>query len=334
MLQRTLDTLEYLRNDPVGEAKTGQTPHEIIFRGGKSCVRYFAPVEAKHRPLFISMPLINTWNIWDLLPGSSLVAALRDQGFPVYLLDWGKPGPEDAANPLSYYIDTVLGRAIDRSTRHARARYGVDQLDAIGYCVGGSFLAIHIARHPQAVRKLALVAAPIDFHRSGRLALWAEKDAFPVDALIDGVGNYPGSLMKTSFSWLKPAGQTRKYVSLWERIEDPQFRTLWAAMEQWAGDEVDFPGEAYREYITGCYFDNALMNGGWSMSGTPVDLKQATIPALAIAASDDHIATPEAVKGLVAAWGGPVEYKVIKGGHVGISVQKSLSEALTAWFTS
>jgi len=334
LLGRTAQTAKFLAADPVLTAKTGQTPHEIVFRMGKTALRYFPPspeAEAK-RPVLISMPLINTWTIFDLLPGRSVVSKLTAAGIPVYLVDWGRPGDEDEQRPLSYYIDDVLGRMFDRARRHATKHHDTDELDAIGYCVGGTFLSVHLARNPAQAKRVAFVATPIDFHSSERLARWANPDTFPLDTLIDSVGNYPADLMRTSFSWLKPSGQTAKWVGLWERIDQDGFPELWAALEQWNGDNVDFPGEAYREYVRRCYFDNALMTGGWVLGTTPVNLSKAETPALVIGASRDHIAPPTACGGLEKVWGAPCEVKTIRGGHVGICVGSTLAATLIEWF--
>lgn len=332
LAERTLETVKYLAGDPVAAVRTGQTPHDVIFTQNKAALRFFRPAQATAAPVFVSMPLINTWTIWDLLPGKSTIAALVAAGVPVYVLDWGRPGPEDARIPLSDYVDGLLGRMLDRAKRHARAQGYAPDVDAIGYCVGGTFLAVHLARHG-GVRRAAFVCTPIDFHASGRLAVWARPETFPLDAIADA-GNFPAERMRSSFQWLKPVGQSRKWFSLWERIDAPGFRELWAALEQWNGDNVDFPAEAYREYVRKCYFENALMNGAggaWTMGSTPVDLKRAQMPAVAIAATEDHIVPPEAAFGLARAWGGPVECRTIRGGHVGIGVGKALPDALLAW---
>jgi polyhydroxyalkanoate synthase len=235
---------------------------------------------------------------------------------------------------MSYYVDEVLGRMIDRAKRHARSHHDTDELDAIGYCVGGTFLSIHLARHPGQVKRVAFVATPIDFHRSERLARWANPESFPLDTLIDSVGNYPKDLMSTSFSWLKPSTNTAKWVGLWERIDVDGFPELWAALEQWNGDAVDFPGETYREYVQRCYLDNALMTGGWVMATAPVDLSKAVAPALVIGASRDHIAPPAACGGLEQVWGGECRVETIRGGHVGICVGNTLPRTLIDWFAS
>jgi polyhydroxyalkanoate synthase subunit PhaC len=335
MLQRAMDLGEWLSRDPVRSVATGRSPHTIIHRQNKAAVRFFAQQgEQKARPLFISMPLINTWTIFDLLPGKSVVEALRRAGVPVYVLDWGHPGPEDQQQDLVETIDSILVRALQRSTRHARGAglLSADELpDALGYCVGGSFLSICLSRHPGLARRMALLAAPIDFHKAGRLCDWARPDHFPVDDIVDSLGNFPAHMMRDSFAWMKPVGQTRKWRSLWDRYEQPGFPEVWAAMEQWNGDNTDFPGETYRQYIKLCYFENGLVKGGQHLGGRPVDLRAATIPALAIAAEDDHICPPAAAFGLQDCWGGPVEVRQIKGGHVGVCLGRALHQLLIDW---
>ncbi len=334
MLQRSIRVAKFLATEPARRARIGQSPHAVVFRQGKASLRHFAPAEPKHAPVFVCMPLINTWQIWDLLPGHSVVEKLVSEGVPVYLLDWGSPGSEDSQTSLAHYIDSGIGRMFDRARRHARETYGEGPMDAVGYCVGGTFLAIWLARNPEAVRRVALVCTPIDFKASGRLAVWARPETFPVDDIVDGLGNFPAELMKTSFAWLRPAGQTRKWVSLAERIDKPEFREMWAAMERWSADAVDFPGEAYREYVKRCYFDNALIEGGWFLDGKPVDLSTAKIPMLAIAASGDHIVPAPAAFALQDVWGGEVECRELKGGHVGVSVTPALPDALLEWVRS
>ncbi len=333
--RRMVDLARFLGSRPVERARTGATPHSVIHRQNKACVRYFAPpagTPVGRTPLFVSMPLINTWTVFDLLPERSVIAALLADGVPVYLLDWGRPGPEDQQVRLDELVDDLLPRAVDRSLRHARQHHGADALDGLGYCVGGTFLAISLARHPAMLRRLALLAAPIDFHASGRLSTWARPETFPLDDIVDGFGNFPRELMAGSFAWLRPMGQLAKYKGLWERGDSADFRTLWAAMEQWNGDGVDFPGETYRAYVRGCYFDNALMQpGAWQLGNAPVDLSRGTAPATVFAAAGDHICPPEAAFGLARVWGGPVRTETLRGGHVGVCIGRDLPRALRAW---
>lgn len=335
MTERTRLTAQAALDQALRPPAIGQTPHEVIFRQNKAAVRYFAPRHPeglRRAPVFISMPLINQWQIWDLLPGHSLVEDLTAAGVPVYLLDWGRPGPEDSTLSLGHLVDVLLHRSMDRARRHA----GGGELDAIGYCVGGTFLAVYLGRHPAGVRRAAFCCTPIDFHASGRLAVWASPQNFPVDTAIAGFGNYPGRIIRDAFSWLRPEGQTRKWVGLWERAEDPGFRALWAAMERWNSEAVDFPGEAYREYVRRCYFENALIKpkdapSTWLLDGEPVDLSRATMPALSLAADRDHIVPPPSAHALEQVWGGPVQTRTVRGGHVAPSANGVFSGALLDW---
>lgn len=327
---QTVETVRWLSTDPVSRVRSGQTPHAVIHQDRKACVRYFAPQEALHPPVFCVMPLINTWTVFDLLPGRSVVGALTAAGVPVYVLDWGRAGREDQDLPMSHYVDTVLGRCLRRAVRHA----GVEQIDVLGYCVGGTFLALHLARNPGPARRAYFLATPIDFSEAGRLGRWSRPENFPLDAIVNGFGNFPATLMQESFRWLRPMGAAAKWKSVMDRGHEPAFQQLWAALERWNGDGVDFPGETYREYIRRCYMDNATVNGGWVMSGRPVDLGQCRIPAVAVAASEDHIVPVAAAHALERVWGGPVKTAVVRGGHVGVCAGSALPASILEWLGS
>lgn len=335
-LERSVELGQFLASRPVARARLGATSHRVIHRQGSSALRYFPPARGAqiHQPLFISTPLINGWAILDLLPGRSLVGALSAVGVPVYLLDWGVPGASDRGLSLGALIDQRLPRALSRATRHARAEghLPADGLPAaLGYCVGGTFLAMSLARHPGLVDRMALLATPIDFSEGGLLNTWADPERFPVDALIDDLGAFPKELMREAFAWLRPMAQLSKWRSLHARIHEHRFAETWAALERWSTEGVDFPGEAYRAYVHGCYFDNALMGDSWMLDGRPLQLKAATIPARVFAATSDHICPPAAANGLLAAWGGPVEAELLQGGHVSVCLSAALPARLLSW---
>lgn len=280
--------------------------------------------------MLISMPLINRWTVFDLMPGRSVVQKLLDAGLPIYLIDWGRRFPEHADLTIADLVDGTLRRCTDRARRHA-ATLTDAPLQAIGYCVGGTFLAAFCALHPTAFERVAFVATPIDFHASGRLHLWADPDRFPVDDIIDGWGNFPADLLRTSFDWLRPSNMTRKWKTLVDRVDQDGFTDVWSAIERWNTDPVDFPGEAYREYVKRCYFDNALVEGGWNLAGRSVELGAVGVPALSLAADSDHIVPPPAAHALERVWGGAVTTQTVRGGHVGICLGRSMPSALIGW---
>ena len=61
-------------------------------------------------PLLIVFSLVSRSYILDLTPGNSFVEHLRDDGFDVFLLDWGVPDERDADNGLEDYAERLAAR--------------------------------------------------------------------------------------------------------------------------------------------------------------------------------------------------------------------------------
>src|SRR5579875_2663533 len=132
----------------LGEAPipTGQTPKEVIWTKNKAQLYHYLPAEKKRYPIPILCiyALINRSYVLDLLPGNSLVEYLVNQGFDVYLLDWGTPGEEDRRLNFEHYVLDYIARAVIKVLYHARAR----QCTLLGYCMGGTMSVIYAALFP------------------------------------------------------------------------------------------------------------------------------------------------------------------------------------------
>lgn len=319
----------------LGLPRRVETPHAVIHRQHETALRYFpTAVPQTAAPLFLNASLINTWPVFDLLPGRSLIGALTGAGVPVYVMDWGRPGPEASERPLSQLIDSTLPRALRRAARHARANglLAADQrLDALGYSVGGTFLAMALSRHPELAARVVLLCAPIDFHASGRFAKLADPSWLPLDDLVDGSGNIPANLMRLSFLMVDPAANVRRLRQLWSAVGDVRAVSDWWVVQQWLLDSVAFPGECYREYVQRCYIDNALVSGGWELGGRPVSLADGRIPALVVAGGSDTICAPAGALALAHCWGGPVTTELLDAGHIDICLGSALPALLLEW---
>lgn len=319
----------------LGLPRRAETPHAVIHRQHETSLRYFpAAVPQTAAPLFFNASLINTWPIFDLLPGRSLIGALTGAGVPVYVMDWGRPGPEAAERPLSQLIDSTLPRALRRATRHAR-QAGLlapdAALDALGYSVGGTFLAMTLARHPGLAARMVMLCAPIDFHASGRFARLADPSWLPLDDLVDGAGNIPGNLMRLSVLMVDPVANVRRLRQLWSAAGDQRAVSDWWLLQQWLFDSVAFPGACYREYLQRCYVENALIDGRWVLGDAPVSLFSGENPALVIAGRSDTICAPAGALALAHCWGGPVTTALLDAGHIDICLGSALPTLLLEW---
>src|SRR5207244_11051560 len=113
-------------------------------RDGVVLYRYGSGSRAKATPILLVMSLVTKPYVFDLRPGSSLVADLLAAGQDVYLLDWGTPGPADAYNGLETYCDEYLPKAIDAALRTSRA----SGITLLGYCVGALLCLVTLAANP------------------------------------------------------------------------------------------------------------------------------------------------------------------------------------------
>ena len=114
--------------------------------------------------ILIVFPLINRWYILDLQRGNSFVEFMSQQGFDVFLLDWGIADPAEAENTLEDYVDDYIPEAIEATLREA----GTDEVNLIGYCFGGVLTLLLAAGHPELpIRGLVTLATPADYSKMG-----------------------------------------------------------------------------------------------------------------------------------------------------------------------
>jgi polyhydroxyalkanoate synthase len=309
-----------------------QTPRdEYPLEGGARLYRFRGERsrDLGARPILLVPSLINRWYVLDLRPGASLVEALVGAGLDVWLLDWGTPEAEDR------YLDwdavlRRLGRAVRRVLRESSDGIGI-----LGYCMGGTLTTIYAAQHPEQFAALVTLAAPIDFSQAGMLRRMVDPSWFDADAIADA-GNVAPSQMQAGFTALRPTLDAAKLVSMPELAKDPKARDAFLALEEWAGDNIPFPAEAYRRYIREMYQENQLVQGTHRANGAPAPLGAIRCPTLVITASRDTICPASAATALLAHVGATDKSIVeVAGGHVGAVVgskaAKEMYPALVRW---
>lgn len=304
------------------------TPREVVWSLNKvKLYRYLPtkPAGERHRtPLLLVYALINKPFIFDLAPGRSFVEYMVDQGFDVYLLDWGSPGPEDAKTTLDDYVTGYLVRAV----RKLRRITGVESVSALGYCLGALLAVIYAAVDPEApIRNLILLTAPLDFsdQPAGSMAMWLEEERLDLDRLVDSFGNVPGELIRFWAKMLKPMENfVGSYVNLWKMMGDESAVRIWQAINRWVEDIIPFAGEAFRQLVREYIRENQLVRGEHMINGRPVDLSNIRASLLNIVAQQDHLVSPEqsaSIMDLVSS--DDKELKAIPSTHVGIMISRS-----------
>ncbi|HZP15678.1 MAG TPA: alpha/beta fold hydrolase, partial [Nocardioides sp.] len=173
------------------DAKVGATPKEVVWTHRKTTLYRYRSERRKHAiPVLLVFALINRPDIFDLRSGNSFVEFLLDEGFDVFLIDWGYPDQEDAEMGLEEYVCDELHWGIRETLRHC----GQDELSLLGWCIGGTLCLLHAGWCPRAenpVRNMVLLTTPVD-PTDSLYATWVGPDSFDVDFVADGYQAIPG----------------------------------------------------------------------------------------------------------------------------------------------
>jgi len=283
-------------------------------------------------PVLIVYALVNRPYMADLEEGRSLIQGMLEAGLDVYLIDWGYPDAGDSHLSLDDYINGYLDRCIDV----VRERHGLEKINLLGICQGGTFSLCYTALHQDKVKNLITTVTPVDFH-TPRDLLSHLAGHVDIDQCVDDGGNVPGELLNWVFLMLKPfrlMGQ--KYVNLVDIVEDPGRLKNFMRMEKWIFDSPALAGRAFREFITDFYQANKLVRGQVTLGGDKVDLERISVPVLNIYARDDHLVPPDASRALAGCVGsGDYSELEFPGGHIGLYVsarsRRLLPPAIADW---
>lgn len=303
------------------KVRVGATPTETVHRIDKiRLLRYLSDVDKEYStPLLVVFALVNRPYILDLRPGKSVVSHFVQRGFDTYNLDWGIPTEGDRFLDMEDYCEGYLGDAVD----YLRERSGQEKINILGYCMGGTISAMYTALHPDKVRNLMLMAAPVDWSsKEHLLAKWTEREVFDVDKLIEVYGNAPAELLQGSFLMLKPVStMVEKYFSFYDNMEDEKFLEDFFAMETWLNDNIPVAGEMFRQFVKYCMQENLLIQGRLRVGRKRVDLKNITCPILNLTAQQDHLVPPEQSLPFNDAVGSADRKAInLPAGHIGLAV--------------
>jgi poly[(R)-3-hydroxyalkanoate] polymerase subunit PhaC len=300
------------------DAEIAATPKDVVWTHRRTTLyRYRSTRRTQPVPVLLVFALINRPHIFDLRRGNSFVEFLLEEGYDVFLLDWGEPGDEDADLGLESYACDALPWGIRETLRAS----GEDEVTLLGWCIGGTLCAIHAALEPDSpARNLVLLTTPID--TSGTLyAKWLRRDSFDPDLVAEVHAAIPGASIDFANKLMKPVtNYWTTYRRLWENVldgKDP--RASYQPMAKWVADNPPFPGRAFREWTTWMYKENRLVEGRLRLRDERVDLSRIEQNLLVITAGADHIAPPPGTRPLLDMVSSEdVTHFDRPGGHIGL----------------
>jgi polyhydroxyalkanoate synthase len=288
-------------------------------------------------PLLLVFALINRPDIFDLRPGGSLVEYLLEEGFDVFLVDWGYPDEEDAEMGLDEFVCDELDWAVRETVRAA----GAEELTLMGWCIGATLCAMYCGldrdegRVP--VKNLVELTMPIDGRQSG-YAKWVGDEDFDVERVAELYGSLPGGAIDFANKMLKPVTNFwTTYRRLWDGVQEGNARReAYQPMAKWVADNPPFPGKAWAQWIELMYRDAGLLRGRVRLRDRLVDLSRIDQSVLVITAGADHIAPrPGTMPFFDLISSEDVEHFARPGGHIGLvagsAARNELWPEMSAW---
>ncbi len=290
-----------------------------------------APATVK-TPVLIVYALVNTYKMLDLQEDRSYIRNLLNAGMDIYLIDWGFPTGSDRYLTIDDYVNGYIDHCVD----YIRQAHGVEKVNILSICQGGTLSLIYTSLHQDKVKNLVTHVTPVDFSTNdGLLFRWSKDMDF--DALVEGNrGLIPGDFLNQGFDMLKPMMKVQKQQSLTNSLSDKEKLLNFLRMEKWISESPDQAGECFRQFMKDLYQENKLVKGELEVGGQKVALKNITCPLLNIYATEDHLVPPAATIPLNDHVGSKdKELYSFKGGHIGVFVggksQKELAPAVSAW---
>jgi len=333
--RKLLEGMDILMN--ISDIDVATTPKDLVYEEDKMRLFHYKPVVEKPCPvpLLITYALVNRQYMMDLQQDRSLIRNLLEHGQDIYIIDWGYPGPGDLYLTLDDYINGYINNAVDI----VRERSKLDKINLLGVCQGGTFCVIYAALHPEKIRNLVTMVAPVDFDtEDGLLHVWARD--LPIDNMVDTLGVIPGDLMNIGFVMLKPFQlMLDKYVGLLDNFDKKETVENFVRMERWIFDSPDQAGEAIRQFVNDLYKKNLLIKNELKIGDQIVDLKKIDMPLLNVFAEQDHLVPPAASKPLNDAVSSKDKSIFsLRGGHIGIYVsaqsQRELAPTIAEWLAT
>jgi polyhydroxyalkanoate synthase len=312
------------------------TPGDVVFENMLFQLIQYAPSTATvhERPLVIVPPNINKFYILDLQPENSFVRHAVGQGHTVFLISWRNPVAADTDGVDRATWSDYLDDAVLQALRVASDITKQPQVNALGFCVGGTMLAAALAlaeargEHP--VASLTLLTSLLDFHDTGVLNVFVdEAHALLRDHQLGKGGLMPGRDLATTFSFLRPNELVWNYVvgNYLKGQKPPPFDLLF-----WNGDSTNLPGPFFSWYFRNTYLENNLkVPGRAQAAGMPLDLTRLRMPAYIFGSREDHIVPWVSAYASTQVLRGPQRFVLGASGHIAGVVNPPAKKRRSYW---
>ncbi len=323
-LTHWLDDLTRLLSDlpPVGTEDfiigrdVAVTPGKLVLKNRLiELIQYTPTTDKVHpEPILMIPAWIMKYYILDLSPHNSLVKYLVDQGHTVFCISWKNPDAGDRDLGMDDYLELGFHAALAA----VEAIVPGQRVHAVGYCLGGTLLAIAAAAMSRdgtdrRLASLSMFTAQTDFSEPGELALFIDESQVALlEAQMAETGYLRGDQMAGAFQML------RSYDLLWSRVVNEYLlgeRRPLNDLMAWNADLTRMPAKMHSQYLRRLFLNDDLSEGRYPVSGRPVALGDLSLPMFSVGTVTDHVAPWRSVYKLHYLTSAEITFVLTSGGH-------------------
>lgn len=315
----------------IGE-NVATAPGKVVFRNEIIELIQYSPTtdEVCEIPLLIFPPWINKFYILDLRPENSMIRWLASQGFTVFVASWVNPTPELATKTFEDY----MRQGIYEGVAAAAKQCGVDHVNTVGYCIGGTLLSCTLAhmaaKGAKSIGSATFFAAQQDFSEAGDLLLFTNEEWLKTleQKMDEGGGVLSGQTMADTFNALRANDLIWSFfVNNYLLGKEPKpFDLLF-----WNSDQTRMPKTLHLYYLRKFYGENALAKGELTLDGVKLNLGDVKVPIYVQSSKEDHIAPARSVFKGAKLFGGPVTFTLAGSGHIAGVINAPVANKYQHW---
>ncbi len=308
------------------------TPGKVVYQNDLTQLIQYAPTTdtVHRRPLLIVPPWINKFYILDLQAKNSFIRWAVEQGHTVFVVSWVNPDESLAHKHFEDYMREGPLAALDAIEQATGER----EVNAIGYCIGGTLLASTLAylasKGDERIQTATFFTTMVDFSEIGELSVFIDDEQLHLlDQHMAQRGYLDGRYMATVFNLLRDNDLIWSFVvNNYLLGKEPRaFDLLY-----WNSDSTRMPAMMHSFYLRKMYLQNELVKpGGIQLLGVPIDLRTIKIPVYILSTREDHIAPWKSTYAATQIYSGPVRFVLGASGHIAGAINPPSANKYAYW---
>ncbi|EGQ7832357.1 class I poly(R)-hydroxyalkanoic acid synthase [Vibrio vulnificus] len=324
------------------------TAGDIVFQNDLFELIQYRPLkeQVNATPLLIVPPFINKYYILDLTAKNSMVRWLLEQGHSVFMMSWKNPGKAQANVEFGDYVTEGVVKAVTAIEEIT----GQEQINAAGYCIGGTVLACTVGyyaakRMKKRIKSATFFTTLLDFSQPGEVGAYINDTIISAIELQNNAKGYmDGRSLSVTFSLLRENSlYWNYYVDNYLKGSSPvDFDLLY-----WNSDSTNVAAATHNFMLRELYLNNKLVQDkGVKIGGVWIDLDKVRIPSYFISTKEDHIALWQGTYRGALNMGGNKTFVLGESGHIagivnppaknkyGFWVNDNLDESADEWLSN